>query len=215
MTFSTRFKPMALAIATLAMGLGFSNLAPAQDATLNVTGQLTNSTCNLKMTAGTDVVNGASGANATRTMNLGTQTYTSNPGTANITVGNKSTVKFELTNAAGAACSTFSGLWNIALNLTDAQIASAGSDKAIVNSISSASGGTNLGVALFGGTATDPTTRLNLISFKDYGNATKVVTSNQSSTVPLYIGAQFVTTSSSAPTVGQFTASIPLIVLYD
>ena len=199
-------------LAALSATMGLLKPAMAQDATLVISGQVTSSTCALKITIGSIASNSSSASPATRTINMGTQTSTATA--ANTLIGAKTVAQFDLRNAADTGPCTSGSTWNLMLNLTSAQITPAGSDTAVVNSLL-ASGGTNAGAALFGGTNTTASSRLNLVAFTDLTNATKVNSTNVLMNAPLYIGAQFVTTSAAAPTVGAYSAAIPLYILYN
>ena len=90
MSFSFHSNKVALAVATLATGLGLQFAAVAQTAgTLDITGQVTATTCSLNMTAGGNTVN-----NGSRTVSLGT--VASTVAAANTLIGTKTIVKFDL-----------------------------------------------------------------------------------------------------------------------
>ena len=213
MSFSFHSNKVALAVATLATGLGLQFAAVAQTAgTLDITGQVTAATCSLSMTAGGTTANGG-----VRTVSLGTATST--VAAANTLIGNKTTVKFDLKDGAnpanpcalGGATST----WNILLGLTATQITGSDATSAVVNS--AATGGTSAAVALFGGSDNLAATRLKLLPSTGVTSGTEVFSTGLgvSAATSLYLGAQFVTTSASAPTAGQYSASIPLTILYN
>jgi type 1 fimbria pilin len=212
MYFSFHSNKVALAVATLATGLGLQFAAVAQTAgTLDITGQVTATTCSLAMTVGGNTIHGGS-----RTVSLGTVASTATA--ANTLIGTKTIVKFDLkdgTNAANACALGATQSWNILLGLTATQITGSGATSAVVNG--AATGGTSAAVALFGGSDAAAATRLSLLPSTGVTTGTEVFSTGLgvSAATPLYLGAQFVTTSASAPTAGQYSASIPLTILYN
>ena len=212
MSFSFHSNKVALAVATLATGLGLQFAAVAQTAgTLDITGQVTATTCSLNMTVGANTINGGS-----RTVSLGTVQSTAT--VANTLIGTKTIVKFDLKDGANPnnACALgATQTWNILLGLTATQITGSGTSSAVVNS--AATGGTSAAVALFGGSDNLAATRLKLLPSTGVTSGTEVFSTGLgvSAATSLYLGAQFVTTSASAPTAGQYSASIPLTILYN
>ena len=211
MSFSFHSNKVALAVATLATGLGLQFAAVAQTAgTLDITGQVTATTCSLNMTAGGNTINGGS-----RTVSLGTVASTAT--VTNTLIGTKTIVKFDLKDAAGTGACALGATqtWNILLGLTATQITGSGTTSAVVNS--AATGGTSAAVALFGGSDAAAATRLSLVPSTGVTTGTEVFSTGLgvSAATSLYLGAQFVTTSASAPTAGQYSASIPLTILYN
>ena len=128
-------------------------------------------------------------------------------------------MKFDLkdgTNPANACTLGATQTWNILLGLTATQIFGSGtSSSAVVNG--AATGGTSAAVALFGGSDAAAATRLSLVPSTGVTTGTEVFSTGVGVTAgtALYLGAQFVTTSASAPTAGQYSASIPLTILYN
>ncbi len=212
MSFSFHSNKVALAVATLATGLGLQFAAVAQTAgTLDITGQVTAATCSLSMTAGGNTINGGS-----RTVSLGTVASTATA--TNTLIGTKTIVQFDLKNAGNTGVCVLGGAtstWNILLGLTATQITGSDATSAVVNS--AATGGTSAAVALFGGSDNLAATRLSLVPSTGVTSGTEVFSTGLgvSAATSLYLGAQFVTTSASAPTAGQYTASIPLTILYN
>ena len=214
MSFSFHSNKVALAVATLATGLGLQFAAVAQTAgTLDITGQVTATTCSLNMTAGGNTINGGQ-----RTVSLGTVASTATA--ANTLIGTKTIVQFDLKNAGNTGVCALGGAtstWNILLGLTATQITGSGTaTSAVVNG--AATGGTSAAVALFGGSDPAAPTRLQLVPSTGVTTGTEVYGGpglGVSAATPLYLGAQFVTTSASAPTAGQYSASIPLTILYN
>ena len=212
MSFSFHSNKVALAVATLATGLGLQFAAVAQTAgTLDITGQVTATTCSLNMTAGGNTINGGS-----RTVSLGTVASTATA--TNTLIGTKTIVQFDLKNAGNTGVCVLGGAtstWNILLGLTATQITGSDATSAVVNS--AATGGTSAAVALFGGSDPAAATRLSLAPSTGVTSGTEVFSTGLgvSAATSLYLGAQFVTTSASAPTAGQYSASIPLTILYN
>ena len=212
MSFSFHSNKVALAVATLATGLGLQFAAVAQTAgTLDITGQVTAATCSLNMTVGANTVNGG-----VRTVSLGT--VASTVAATNTLIGTKTIVKFDLKDAGntGSCALGATQTWNILLGLTATQITGSDATSAVVNG--AATGGTSAAVALFGGSDNLAATRLSLVPSTGVTSGTEVYGSpglGVSAGTSLYLGAQFVTTSASAPTAGQYTASIPLTILYN
>ena len=212
MSFSFHSNKVALAVATLATGLGLQFAAVAQTAgTLDITGQVTATTCSLNMTVGANTINGG-----VRTVSLGTVQSTATA--TNTLIGTKTIVKFDLKDGANPnnACALgATQTWNILLGLTATQITGSGATSAVVNG--AATGGTSAAVALFGGSDAAAATRLSLVPSTGVTTGTEVFSTGLgvSAATSLYLGAQFVTTSASAPTAGQYSASIPLTILYN
>ena len=212
------FKITAAATA-VAAALALQLPAVAQTAgTVDVGGQVTSATCILAMAeanSSNPVFGGA------RAMALGTVSTTGFDPNTRLVGTTKSTVSLTVrsavTGASNFQCNLANnGLWNVLLDLNASQISGSGLSSTLVNTITPAQGGTNAVVALFGDASAVTPTRLELTAASNY-RGTKVYGNNvgTQTTGTLYIGAQFASTSSSAPTPGQFSATVPLVVLYN
>ena len=146
----SKLQKTALAASTfLALAsVHFNGNAQADSATVNITGSISNTTCNIVATD----ANGA-GGDSTRTILLGSVTAadaSAAPGTL-MGTGPVATV-FQARSATGdgTACSFGSGTtkWDLALSLVDAQITP---NNLLANSVATTAGGTNAGVQLKGG----------------------------------------------------------------
>ena len=208
------FKITAAATA-VAAALALQLPAVAQTAgTVDLGGQIGAETCRIKITdaANANPVNGG-----TKSIRLGTVTSASGVN-QELTPPSTSTgvAMFYLTDAAGSGTCVFVGgtSWNLMLDLTSAQILTmAGGTTALKNSLSS--GATDAAVALYGGlTAPNSQVRLSLRP----GNlvtGTRVSAINTTGDGPIILQAKFVATTASAATPGQYSASVPLVILYN
>ena len=193
----------ALAVALI------SAQAQTADGTVVISGQVSANTCKLTIT------DGAAGStnNGVRSVNLGTVAPPSGTVLPNSLFGNQVVANFSLTSAAGAGttCTFASGStsWNIVLDLQASQVGTAGGSSFLANSATS-SPASNVGVALrqAGGT------RLSTLATGAGYLGTKISTNNALATGGLQLIAQFVTTSTTAPTSGLFSATVPLLVVY-
>ena len=186
----------------------------ADSGTINISGQISASTCLLNMSDTSGTVNGG-----TKTVNLGTMSSSSvGTGTAGSTFGTAQTVTFSVKAADGTTnCTLGSGnsAWDIALALGNSQIATIGSATVLKNSLTT--NATDAAVILKGGfNTTTPGTTLALKGDLGIGGtlmsglATPTATAGQN----IVMSAQFVRSSASAPTSGAYSATIPLLVVY-
>jgi len=194
-----------------------SNAQAADTATLNISGQISSSTCNITISDP-----GGVGAVGTKIINLGNIPAPAS-GTAGTTFGTAVGAIFSVTAAAGGttACTTIgAGKWDLALGLFSSQISSIGTSTYLKNSVTTANGGTNAIVQLQGGVGTtlaDATKTLVLIPDAGIagtlmsGGLTATATSSQS----IAISAQFVRGVTGTPTGGAFSQTIPLIARYN
>ena len=192
-----------------------SNAQAADTATLNISGQISSSTCNITISDP-----GGVGAVGTKIINLGNIAA---PGTGNAgtTLGTAVGAIFSVTSAAGGstACTlSGAGKWDLALGLFSSQISSIGTVTYLKNSITS--GGTDAIVQLKGGignTLASAGTPLALIPDAGIagtlmsGGLTATATSSQS----IAISAQFARGGTTVPTGGAFSQTIPLIARYN
>jgi type 1 fimbria pilin len=204
-----------IAIAT-AMTLAFITAqAQSADGTVVISGQVNANTCTLNIS---DAGGVASPTNkGTRSIELGT--YSPVAGTAGSFVGNKQTITFTLTNAAGTGACSFSGTsttkWNLALDLQPNQVNSTTFQTApakpyLVNTVTT--NASNIAVALFG--SDSPANHLTAIATGAGYLGTKLSTAGANVGDSLTMGAQFIATTASAPTPGLFSATVPLLIVY-
>ncbi len=192
----------ALAVALM------SAQAQTADGTVVISGQLSANTCKLTIT---DAASGSTN-NGVRSVQLGTAAPPSGTITPNTLFGNQKVADFALTGAGGSGttCTFISGTsWNIVLDLQPSQVGTAGGSSFLINSATT-NAAQNIGVALSqaGGT------RLSTLATGAGYQGTKISTNNALSEGGLQLIAQFVTTSASAPTPGLFSATVPLLVVY-
>ena len=197
-----------LALAGACLFTFMSAQAQIADGTVVISGQVSANTCKLSITD----TNGSTN-NGTRSIQLGTVPPPTGTITPNTLFGNQVVANFSLTSAAGAGttCTFASGTtsWNIVLDLQASQVGTAGGSSFLTNSATS-SPASNVGVALSqaGGT------RLSTLTTGAGYLGTKISTNNALAAGGLQLIAQFVTTSASAPTAGLFSATVPLLVVY-
>ena len=217
-----------LLIATLAAGMGVhlssqAQSAPADTASVVITGQITANTCAVNVS---DVGSPSSG-NGSKSLFLGNIAGTAaGTGTTGPSLfGTAVTTMFTLGNATtpSTACTFSSGTnWDLALNLTTDKIStitsSLGTNTFLKNSISAANGGTDAVVILSGGVNATPASATP-------GNASNVLTLSSgglmsggttgvASTGALVLKAQWARSSTAAPTSGLYSQTIPLTVVY-
>jgi hypothetical protein len=211
-----------LIIATLATGLGVHLASMAQvvldQGSLNITGQISATTCLL------DMGDAGSTGGGSRTLSLGT--YAAGAGgtsAAGTTFGTAQTVVFSVKSADGLgnAC-TLNGAtrWDIGINVSPTEFVTAGGATLLLSGGTASNVAQNVGVLLktsVGAAVTSGTNNLNLAA----GSSTYGVLLSGSSSSPqaastdkIALTAQFAKTATSAPTAGVFTSTIPLNVFY-
>ena len=195
-------------VSSLAIAL-MSAQAQTADGTVVISGQVSANTCkvNISDASGVSPTN-----NGVRSIELGTAAPPTGTITPNTLFGNQVVANFALTSAAGAGttCTFASGTsWNIVLDLEASQVGTAGGSSFLTNA-ATASPALNVGVALSqaGGT------RLSTLATGAGYLGTKISTNNALAAGGLQLIAQFVTTSAVAPTAGLFSATVPLLVVY-
>jgi type 1 fimbria pilin len=213
-----------LIIATLATGLGVHLASMAQlvadQGSLNITGQISASTCLL------DMGDAGSTGGGSKTMNLGTYTAAvAGAATASGgTFGTAQTVLFSVKSAdgSGANCTLGgSGKWDIGINVGSTGFTTVGGNTLLLSGGTASNVAGNMGVLLktsMGSAVTAGATNLNLSA----GSATYgVLLSSSSASAPqaaatdkIALTAQFARTNATAPTTGAFSATIPLNVYY-
>jgi len=213
-----------LIIATLATGLGvhLASLAQvvADQGSLNITGQVSNTTCLL------DMGDAGSTGGGSKTLSLGSYTTTV-AGAATATggtFGTAQTVLFSVKSAdgSGSAC-TFSGAtkWDIGINVGATEYTTAGANTLLLSGGTASNVAQNVGVLLktsVGAAVTAGGTNLNLAAGSASYGAVLLSGSTSSpaanSTDKIALTAQFARTNATAPTAGVFSATIPLNVFY-
>jgi type 1 fimbria pilin len=196
-----------------------SNAQAADSATLNISGQITGSTCNITIKD-----EGGVGAVGTKIINLGNIAAPS-ASTAGTTFGSTVGAIFSVTAAAGGstACTLGgNGKWDLALGLFSSQITTiSGKGTFLKNSITTANGGTDAIVQLKGaiGTTLPASTATPLVLIPDAGIGGTLMSGQStpaaSSTQSIAISAQFATAAASGPSAGAFSQTIPLIARYN
>ena len=208
------FKITAAATA-VAAALALQLPAVAQTAgTVDLGGQIGAETCRIKIS---DSGNANQVTGGTKSISLGTVTsdsginkeLTPSSPTAGVALIN-------LTDAAGSGTCVFVGgtSWNLMLDLTSAQILNMPSGTtALKNSLSS--GATDAAVVLYGGMLADVSQVRLSLKPGNLVTGTRVSAINTTGSGPLVIRAKFVATTTSAATPGQYSASVPLVILYN
>jgi len=214
-----------LIIATLATGLGVHLASMAQlvadQGTLNITGQISASTCLL------DMGDAGSTGGGSKTMNLGTYSSSiATAGTAGATFGTAQTVVFSVKSAdgSGSTCTLGAGnsRWDIGINIGATEYTTADGKTLLLSGGTASNVAQNVGVLLKTHRAASPlaasATELNLSAGSvSYG----VLLSGSSASAPqaltsekILLSAQFARTNTTAPGIGVFNATIPLNVFY-
>jgi type 1 fimbria pilin len=120
-----------------------------------------------------------------------------------------------LPNNDAAWCNLGGLSWNLMLDLNSSQIQTLSNGNTVLkNAIAPGSGGTDAGVALYGGVDGQSQSRLTLKT-GSYTLGTKVAVTNVPTTNRVGLTAALVATSASAATAGQFQALVPLVILYN
>jgi type 1 fimbria pilin len=203
------FTKQKLALLASAMALALMTAqAQSADGTVVISGQINANTCTLNIADSTGV---ASPTNkGTRSVELGTVSPTGT--TVSTPFGTKQNITFSLSAASGTGACTFtSGTgWNLALDLQSSQVSSVSGKPFLTNSATTGAA-TNVGVALFDNAGAQITT---LATGQGY-QGTKLSSTGVSSSASLTMGAQFIATSATPPTAGLFSASVPLLIVYN
>ena len=212
-----------LTVAAMAAGLGLHLATHAQAAndsgTLIINGQISASTCVLSMG------DGASTANGSKTLNLGTFTTTAAGTTDGVTFGTAQTAVFSILSTAGnGATCTLGGtntLWDIGINLSSSQVSSiSGGVNSVLLSGGTSGVATGVGVLIKtskGAAVTAGATNLNLLLGGFNGNTLLSGSTSFPSVLPsekIALTAQFVKVGAGTAGVGAFTATVPLTVWY-
>lgn len=224
---STSFKLIRnkaqLTIAALAAGLSMVSQAQSNDSgTLIINGQISNSTCILALG------DGASTANGSKTLSLGTYTSTVAGTTDGATFGQPQSTVFNILSAAGTgATCTLSGnsFWDIGIQLNSSQVSSIASGANAGTNNVLLSGGTSgvaTGVGVLiktssGSSVTTGATNLNLLLGGYNGNTLLSGSTSNPGVLPankIALTAQFVKLGTAAAGAGAFSATLPLTVWY-
>jgi hypothetical protein len=223
MLHSFKFQKIALATASL-LAIG-SYQASAQDATINITGQITASTCGLSLA---DTGSAAASGSNSKNILLGNvapgSTTVANAGGV---FGAEKRVVFSLTNgtqgaAAGSCFNSANTKWDISLGLLSNSVSTIGTTTFLKNS-STASGFTDAVVLLKSGVVSDPNTQAtatltNLALAENVGLGGNYLGGGftASSGSSIVLSAQFANSkgSNAAATAGIFSQSIPVTIVY-
>ena len=194
-----------------------SNAQAADTATLNISGQISSSTCNITISDP-----GGVGAVGTKIINLGNITAPLG-GAAGATFGTAVGAIFSVTAAGGTGGCTLggNGKWDLALGLFSSQITTiSGKGTFLKNSITTANGGTDAIVQLKGGVGTTlAAATTTLVLTPDAGIAGTLMSGLTTPTATagssIAISAQFARGVTGIPTGGAFSQTIPLIARYN
>jgi type 1 fimbria pilin len=185
--------------------------AQTADGTVVISGQLNVNTCKLSLIDASGSTN-----NGARTVELGTV----NPPAGTITpgdlLGTKQSISFRVTNSAGTGnCAISGGLgqWNLVLDLQANQVSSdtIASKPFLTNQASTNAAG-NIGVALFNNQGNQYAA---LATGAGYEGTKVSQVGGVFTTTGLSLFAQFMATSATAPTPGVFSATVPLLIVYN
>ncbi len=208
MTSTFAKQKLALLASAIALAL-MTAQAQSADGTVVISGQINASTCTLNIADSTGV---ASPTNkGTRSVELGTVSPTG--ASIGSLLGTKQNITFSLSAASGTGSCTFatgSTGWNLALDLQSSQVGTV-SNKSFLTNSATTGAATNVGVALFDTLGAQITT---LATGQGY-QGTKLAATGVTAATSLGMGAQFIATSASAPTAGLFSASVPLLIVYN
>ena len=184
--------------------------AQTADGTVVISGQLNVNTCKLSLIDASGSTN-----NGARTVELGTV----NPPAGTITpgdlLGTKQSISFRVTNSAGTGnCAISGGLgqWNLVLDLQTNQVNSNIASKPFLTNQASTNAASNIGVALFNNQGNQYPA---LATGAGYEGTKVSQVGGVFTTTRLSLFAQFMATSATAPTPGVFSATVPLLIVYN
>ena len=220
MLHSFKFQKIALATASL-LAIG-SYQASAQDATINISGQITASTCGLSVA---DTGNAAASGSNSKNILLGNFTPTATQvATAGNTFGTEKRVVFSLTNGTSGGLPTSclnaaNTRWDVSLGLSSNSVSTIGGTTFLRNS-STAAGFTDAVVLLKSGVVADQAngtlTNLTLVDTAGLGGNYLGGGFTASSGSSIVLSAQFANSKPGnvSATAGIFSQSIPLTIVY-
>ncbi len=193
------------------LALAFAQ-AQTADGTVVISGQLSVNTCTL-------AINDASGTrvnNGVITTELGTVNPPGGTITPGTLLGTFRQVAFALRNSADTGRCTISGTpanWNLVLDLQANQVNSTIPSKPFLTNQVTTNAASNIGVVLFD---TNGSQFSSILTGAGYGG-TRLTNSNtgRNELTAMSMGFQFMATSASAPTSGLFSATVPLLIVYN
>ena len=130
-------------------------------------------------------------------------------------LGTKQTIAFRLTNSAGTAdclISGGSGQWNLVLDLQANQVNSTIASKPFLTNQATTNAAGNIGVALFNNEGNQYPA---LATGAGYEGTKVSEAGGVFNTTGISLRAQFMATSATAPTPGVFSATVPLLIVYN
>lgn len=207
-SFSLSKTALAVACGSL-LALSAHAQSKNDSATVDITGQITSSTCVLNMT---DAKTGTS--TSEKTLNLGN----AKSGTSNNTIGNTfgeaQKVEFSLgtvgSPTALCAAGTGNAKWNVILGFAPGNVVTTGGKTFVKNQDSA---GTDAMVVLSNAT-TSTVTPLTLKETLGYAGTTVVAGDGVGFSSKIVLQAQLAYQTTTEAKAGAFTASIPLLVQY-
>lgn len=196
------------ALASLCLLASMSAQAQTADGTVVISGQVSANTCkvNIADTAG-------STTNGVRSVELGTVAPPTGTIVAGTTFGTKQTITFSLTASSGTGVCTFAAGttgWNMALDMQAGQVGTAAS-KAFLTNQATTNAAANVGVSLFDNSGVQFASIATGAGFQ----GTKLAAAGVGSAATLTMGAQFMTISTTLPTAGLFSATVPMLIVYN
>jgi type 1 fimbria pilin len=202
-----------IAIAASMVLAVISAQAQNADGSVYISGQVNANTCTLNI-ADTGGINSPTNK-GTRTVELGT--YSPEANKSGQTVGTKQIITFTLAGASGSGSCVFgagtsTNYWNLALDLQTTQVNSTTfQNKPYLTNW--ALNGSSIGVVLFGGDNAD--VLFTTLSVAGGINGTKLASTNKVATDSIKMGIQFMPVTAAAPTAGMFSATVPLLIVYN
>ena len=185
--------------------------AQTADGTVFISGQVSANTCKLSISD----TNGSTN-NGTRSIQLGTVAPPGGTITPGTLLGTLKQVAFALRNATDTGTCAISGTpasWNLVLDLQANQVDSSIPSKPFLTNQATTNAASNIGVVLFD---TNGSQFSSILTGAGYGG-TRLTNSNtgRDELTAMSMGFQFVTTSTTAPTAGLFSATVPLLIVYN
>ena len=191
-------------------------LVHAQDLSMLINGQISQSTCALVMKD----QNGAVLSGNTVDLQLGTYAPSASNGIAigqgAVIFESNRTVNFFAKNAdLTTDCTlTNNSFWDLSMRLNADQITNFGGFVALKNNIQATDGGTDAAVFLYGGLVGGAAQRLSLSSGGNNYVSGSTTLPNTPTSSGLQLQALMVRTTNGAPSLGLFKASVPLTLVY-
>lgn len=196
----------------LACGAVFHLSAQAQTAdtaTVDITGQISATTCNLSIADATGTSD-----TGTKTLDLGTVTTAGTFSKAGTLFGSSKAVTFTLkntTNTGPCTAPSTTAKWNVILGFEPGSVATLADNTTYVKNQDKSGSGTN---ALMRLTQGNTGTGTALVLKETMGYTGTTIGTDAAFTSSISMSAQLASAGAEAPSSGAYTATIPLLVLY-